>query len=191
MQTKKAIMRKEQRSRMRALPAEERFKKDIALQKAVLNDPHVQAADTVLLFCSKAQETDSTELIRALLRQGKKVALPRCQEDGWMEYFCIDSFSSACLQPGYYGILEPVGDERPVLTERSVCIVPGVAFTRDGRRLGQGGGYYDRFLSAHPGLYSIGMTYESFVLDDIPCEPHDCGVDAVITEITGGEDQNG
>ena len=61
------------------------------------------------------------------------------------------------------------------ITERTLCIVPGLAFTRDGKRLGKGGGYYDRYLAAHPGLRTMGLTYRCLLQERIPCEAHDIG----------------
>ena len=66
--------------------------------------------------------------------------------------------------------------------EKTLCIVPGYAFTPDGKRLGKGGGYYDRFLAAHPGLRTIGLSYAQLLQAELPCEIHDIGVDAVITD---------
>ncbi|HEV7405910.1 MAG TPA: 5-formyltetrahydrofolate cyclo-ligase [Chthoniobacteraceae bacterium] len=69
------------------------------------------------------------------------------------------------------------------LDEVDVILVPGVAFTRDGRRLGRGGGYYDRLLAALPASAArLGVCFEMQILEDLPDEPHDRKVDAVVTE---------
>ena len=74
------------------------------------------------------------------------------------------------------------GTQPPDITEKTVCIVPGYAFTPDGRRLGKGGGYYDRFLAKYPEIRTLGLTYSVLLQEDIPTEPHDIVVDAVITD---------
>ena len=118
----------------------------------------------------------------ALLAQGKRIFLPKCGEGSSMQFYRITGLDDGSVFPGAYDIPEPTGQEMPVLTECSLCIVPGVAFTAEGSRLGQGGGYYDRWLRAHPDLRTLAMTYAHLIQERIPCEAHDCRVDAVITE---------
>ncbi len=76
-----------------------------------------------------------------------------------------------------------VPEDEPDPTAVDVVIVPGVAFTPDGARLGQGGGWYDRFLAAvRPGCTSIGVGFDPQVVDELPTEPHDIRLDSVVTE---------
>ena len=64
-----------------------------------------------------------------------------------------------------------------------VVIVPGLAFTSDGRRLGQGGGWYDRFLAAtRPDCLAIGVCFSAQLVDELPAEPHDVVLDCVIID---------
>lgn len=72
----------------------------------------------------------------------------------------------------------------PVLTSRTFCLVPGVAFTSDGHRLGQGGGYYDRFLAQNPFIRTAGVCYALQLTDSLPHAPHDRVMEAIITEQT-------
>lgn len=70
-----------------------------------------------------------------------------------------------------------------VPTWADVVIVPGVAFTADGRRLGQGGGWYDRFLvGLRPDATTIGLAFEPQIVEDLPTEQHDVVLDCVVTE---------
>jgi len=76
-----------------------------------------------------------------------------------------------------------VPEEQPDPTAVDVVIVPGVAFTPDGGRLGQGGGWYDRFLaSVRPDCTSIGVGFDAQILDVLPTEPHDVALHSVVTE---------
>jgi 5-formyltetrahydrofolate cyclo-ligase len=76
-----------------------------------------------------------------------------------------------------------VPEEQPDPTAVDVVIVPGVAFTPDGGRLGQGGGWYDRFLaSVRPDCTSIGVGFDPQVVDVLPTEPHDIRLDSIVTE---------
>jgi 5-formyltetrahydrofolate cyclo-ligase len=92
------------------------------------------------------------------------------------------------LRLGAFGIPEATGE--PIdPAEIDVVVVPGLAFTPDGRRLGQGGGHFDRFLAAldvgdgrsTPPLL-VGVCFHEQVLDDVPTEPHDRHVDLVVTD---------
>ena len=62
-----------------------------------------------------------------------------------------------------------------------LILVPGLAFTASGQRLGYGGGYYDRFLSQHPNSYKVGIAFEFQLIDHLPVEPHDIRLDYIIS----------
>ncbi len=176
----KQKLRSRLRSLRRSIQPEERAALDKGILRQVLGFLWYREADTLLLYASCGGEPDTLQLIRTALDDGKAVALPRCLAAGQMEFILIQSMDD--LSAGAYGILEPVGSQHPNLTERSLCLVPGVAYTNTGVRLGQGGGYYDRFLAEHPQLRTAGLCYTDFLQESIPSEAHDCRVNAVITE---------
>lgn len=177
---KKQRLRNELRKERKAIPSEIRQPLDDGIFQNFVQSPWYSDADTLLLYVSCGGEPDTIGLIPRALQDGKKVALPKCTAAGCMEFLRIQSMDE--LAPGAYGILEPVSCQKISITEKTVCVVPGVAFTPDGRRLGQGGGYYDRFLQDNPSVRTIGLCYQRMLLPDLPCEPHDKCVDAVITE---------
>lgn len=142
--------------------------------------PWMQEADVILAYCSCGAEPDTRALLQWLLETGRQTALPVCESKGMMQFYLLQDLAD--LQTGAYGIPEPTGRVCPVLTDKTLCIVPGLAFTADGKRLGQGGGYYDRFLAAHPGLRTMGITYWCRLRETVPCEVHDSKVDVVVTE---------
>jgi 5-formyltetrahydrofolate cyclo-ligase len=89
-------------------------------------------------------------------------------------------FIAGCVERGQ---LVLVPEDEPDPAWPGVVIVPGLGFTRIGDRLGQGGGWYDRFLTATgEGCTSIGVAFQTQLLADLPVEPHDVSVDAVVTE---------
>ena len=180
----KKALRRSVRAQMHEIPElnnqEEKFILDVRMHRAAQEHPWLQEADLVLIYCSQRDEPDTRGLIGWLLYTGRRVALPVCTGDGVMEFYCIRSMEE--LRPGAYGILEPTIRRKAKLTEKTLCIVPGLAFTKDGARLGKGGGYYDRYLAAHPGLRTMGLTYRCLLQEQIPCEVHDHPVDVVITE---------
>ena len=89
------------------------------------------------------------------------------------------------LIPGAWGLREP-SPSLPEIPPQDIDLIlcPGTAFTRDGKRLGKGGGYYDRYLAQlHPTPpYCIGVTFSAFLLDDIPMETHDTTMNAIVSE---------
>ena len=89
------------------------------------------------------------------------------------------------LEEGHYGILEVKDDCRRVVAPEKLdlVLVPGMAFTEAGNRMGFGGGYYDRFLETiRPDCKTVALIREDFIYDEIPMEPHDKSVDIIITE---------
>ena len=98
-----------------------------------------------------------------------------------MTFHTVTSLSQ--LNEGKYGISEPDSAlPQPIINEYTVCIVPGLAFTPDGGRLGYGGGFYDRFLADNPGVYTIALAFDAMIVDELPLSAHDLKVDSIVTE---------
>ena len=132
-------------------------------------------------------ETGTRKLLEKLLREGKRVALPRVVMDGknsqekgpWMDFFEIRSMDD--LEEGAFHILEPGGHCPKADWRTAPVLVPGMAFTPDGRRLGKGGGYYDCFLEREPDHETLALAYGFQMVETLPGEEHDRPVDMVIT----------
>ncbi len=178
--TEKKTLRTALRRKRQEIPTAERMPLDEGIFRNVTKSPWFCGADTILLYVSCGGEADTVRIIEEALRLGKHVAVPKCGKNGTMQFFLIDSMES--LAAGAYGILEPVGTEIPEITDKTICFVPGVAFTARGDRLGQGGGYYDRFMEKNPSVTMIGICYSCMLLPNLPVEAHDRRVDAVVTE---------
>lgn len=106
--------------------------------------------------------------------QGKQIAFPRTDAN-LMTYFISEK-----MIPGVKGPLEPA-DGAPA-PPPDLILVPGLAFTPDGRRLGRGGGYYDRWLATQRGIPTLGICFSCQLVDTLPVESHDVRVDAILTE---------
>lgn len=180
MLTEKQQLRTLLRKKRREIPEDLRKQLDEGIFRNVTASEEFCNADTLLLYVSCKGEADTMRILCEAMRLQKKIAVPKCFENGEMQFFLIQSMEE--LSPGAYGILEPTGTQIPQITKDTVCFVPGVAFTARGERLGQGGGYYDRFLEKHPTLRTVGICYSDMLLDTLPAEAHDRCVDAVITE---------
>lgn len=143
-----------------------------------------QLCDAQRVFCyvSSRNEPGTHSLIQKLLVQGKHVSVPRIEPDGVMRAHLIQSLDN--LQPGgadQFNLRVPPA-ESPIENEPEVTIVPGLAFTRAGQRLGMGGGHYDRFLAEHPGTFSIGLCYDWQIVHNVPVDPHDRSIRYVVSE---------
>jgi 5-formyltetrahydrofolate cyclo-ligase len=131
---------------------------------------------------SKPGEVDTLELIRTSLDHGKKICVPVVDPSS-LELALVPLSDPDDLVPGHFGILEPSGGPHfaPGQPDWDLALVPGLAFGRDGGRLGFGKGYYDRLLSAR-GTPRIALAFGFQVLDSVPVLPHDVPVDLIITE---------
>ncbi len=144
--------------------------------------PVFETADTVLLFASYCSEPSTWDFASWLLEKGISIAYPKCGEYGEMTFYKVKATDH--LHIGKFGIAEPTASimDIPYITDKTVCLVPGLAFTLDGKRIGYGGGYYDRFLSNNPQLFSIGLAYEKCITDELPSMEHDIKVKAIVTD---------
>lgn len=151
----------------------------------LLAHPKVQQADTIILYHSLPDEVYTHALLDTLLKQGKRILLPKVMSETQMtlhEYYGPNS-----LTKGAFGILEPNNDNEKISVKIkvNVIIVPGVAFDRQGNRLGRGKGYYDRLLvdfttTSFAHIYKIGVCFPFQVVESIPHSFFDIPMDEVV-----------
>ncbi|MBQ8003726.1 MAG: 5-formyltetrahydrofolate cyclo-ligase [Oscillospiraceae bacterium] len=140
----------------------------------------LQSAAKVFVYVGTDREVPTAKLIEKLLTDGKRVCVPLCRGKGEMDAVYISSLS--VLSPGHYGILEPPeGGEKALPEELDAVIVPGVAFGKDGTRLGRGGGYYDRFLKKASNARKIALCRDAALFETVPVEQHDEKTDTVVS----------
>ena len=147
----------------------------------VLEHRPYKTAKTVFLFVGTAREVDTLSILEDAWRSGKTVCVPRCIEGNQMALCRITSLSD--LQSGAYGILEPT-ENCPTLPHSAIdfALIPCLACTREGDRLGKGGGYYDRFFELYNGPSAM-VCPEMLILDRIPTEPFDKRIPNIITDM--------
>ncbi|WP_295741268.1 5-formyltetrahydrofolate cyclo-ligase [uncultured Oscillibacter sp.] len=151
-----------------------------AIAAHLLAMPEYLAAGTVFCFVGFGPEVDTRPILENILAAGKVLCVPRCTGPGQMELRQITDL--ARLSPGTFGILEPPADSVPVETDEvDFAILPCVTCDHAGRRLGHGGGYYDRFLTRYRGG-AVLLCRERLIREEIPVEPHDYPVPWVVTE---------
>jgi 5-formyltetrahydrofolate cyclo-ligase len=142
----------------------------------------VRRAETLFCFVSFRSEVDTTALLAWALHRSLTTAVPLVLAPQQLCAVRISSLDD--LVPGAWGIPEPRGGLPKVDPLRiDVAVVPGVAFDHVGGRVGYGGGYYDAFLpQLRPDAVRIALAFEAQLVDRVPTEDHDLGVDAVVTE---------
>lgn len=176
----KARLRAELRGEIEDLPAEYTAQSDRAITQKLLKLPEIARAKTVFAYVSVRREVSTHELIRSLLADKRRVALPVCGENGKMDFFLLSSETE--LRPGKFGIPEPEQRQLAVPEKGDVIIVPALSCDGRGNRLGHGGGYYDRYLASHGEAFSVCLCRKRLMCDAIPMEDTDVSTDAVVTD---------
>ena len=148
--------------------------RSVQLWAQLADTAEYHAALVVMAFVSTTGEPDTEPLLVRLARDGKEVVLPRVDGDG-----LVAARLGGGPVPGPHGVPEPSG-EVVVLAAGDLVVVPGLAFTAAGGRLGHGGGHYDRFLASCPAV-TIGVCFAELLVDDLPLVPHDITVDRILT----------
>ena len=175
----KAALRAELRALRAALSEDERAKRDNSICSSLLS--LLEGINLLLLFYPKGAEIDLRPVFYEAKARGIPCAFPRCgEEKGEMSFYLVNDLDE--LEEGKFGIREPRKDMTPVtdLTNATI-IVPAFSFDCSGHRIGYGGGYYDRYLNTHQ-IRSVGVTYEEFLRDSLPCDAFDAAVDAIVTD---------
>lgn len=152
----------------------------LAIVDRLLGLPEAADATTVMAFWSFGSEVDTSPLIDRLLADGRTVALPRIEGA---------DIVPVAFQPGdpvvatTFGAMEPAAGRMLGPDELDLVVVPGVAFDRDGNRVGYGGGFYDRLLPRlRPGIPAVGIAFGLQVVDRVPSGGTDRRVSVIVTE---------
>lgn len=175
-------LRKASKQYRQSLSKSEKQRLDRKIENKFLNMWQYRDARLILIYVSTEIEIDTKYIIETALKDGKKVAVPKCI-DGTrnMDFYIIDGFS--CLESGAFGVLEPIPEKCEKLEDFSggVCVVPALMFDEFGYRLGFGKGYYDRFLANFSGQ-TLGMCYNACVKESLPHGKYDRRVEKLVTQ---------
>lgn len=153
---------------------------DLEIQSRFLMTKEYRAASTVLCYVSKELEIDTEGIILASFANGKRVAVPRCEEDGTLRFFLISSLSD--LTEGCFHIREPKETCAPLSDDSlSVCVCPALCCDMRGYRIGFGKGYYDRFLKDYTGQ-AVALCYSDSLIPEIQAGEHDSPTQVIVTD---------
>jgi 5-formyltetrahydrofolate cyclo-ligase len=167
-----------------AVPPALRSAASDAIVARLLARPDFLSARAVLLTLPFGSEWDTLALVRAALAAGKTVAMPRVDKASRMLALHAIADPMQDIGAGYRDIPEPL-PACPAVSRDAIdfVLVPGVAFDPKGRRIGYGGGYYDRLLPLlSPRAARVAGAFELQIVDRVPDAPHDVAVDAIVTE---------
>lgn len=178
----KDVLRQKYRGLLKNQSAKDRLDKSERIAAKLWDNPHYQKAKTILAYASMAHEVETFGIIRKAIDQGKRVCLPLVEKSEKLILpVVVDDLDK--LRPSTYGIKEPVYDPNGLVEPEGIALVlvPGLAFDAKGYRLGQGAGYYDRFLSRLPKTTAtLGLAFDFQLTDCLPHEQHDLPVWSVI-----------
>lgn len=177
----KAALRARARAARRAIPPEARAERSRRIAEHALALPELERARVVGCYVSVGSEVETTLILRALLAKGVLVAVPVTEGDE-LRFVRLDH--PWALSPGAHNVPEPRQPWTRVDGERlEVVFVPGLLFGRDGARLGNGGGHFDRFLANHPTPLRVALAFREQLVDTVPhLEAHDQGMDVLVTD---------
>ena len=154
---------------------------DVNIKESIINFKLYNLSNSIFIFVGFGNEVDTMNLIKDALEKNKRIYVPKIDnKNKIMKVMKIRSTDE--LKPGIWGILEPESNEE-LDEELDLIIMPGVAFTKHGERIGYGGGYYDKFLEkANPKIPKVALAFSLQVLEELPQESFDIKVNYIITE---------
>jgi 5-formyltetrahydrofolate cyclo-ligase len=179
----KAALRTRILERRRERSVQEREAAAAGLTRALLRG--LAGVRAFAAYVPEDEEPGHGRLPAAFTQLGARVLLPVVPTDGRELAWAVDT---GRLAPGRYGLLEPLGPRlgATAVGTADVVVVPALAVARDGIRLGRGGGYYDRALQhARPDAVVVALVFDDEFVDELPAEPHDRQVSAVVTPSGG------
>lgn len=173
----KQALRKQIREQKRAMTEEQIVSKSEKLGELFLASEAYRQAKTIYGYFPYNQEVRTVAMLEQAIADGKRVAVPKCYGEE-MRFIYLDDLSK--VEKGYCGIPEPVEDGPVADDKTALVLMPGLAFTKEGLRMGYGGGFYDKFLAAEPEHPTLALCYDFQMVEHIPTEDYDIPVNTVL-----------
>lgn len=173
----KQTLRRQIRELKRAMTEEQIVSASCRLGEKFAASELYKKARTIYGYLPYNQEVRTVPMLQRALDEGKRVAVPKCYGDE-MRFIYLDNLSQ--VESGYCGIPEPIADGPVADDPTALVLMPGLAFTERGERMGYGGGFYDKFLAAEPNHPTLALCYDFQMVDFIPTEAYDIPVDCVL-----------
>ncbi|GEN84384.1 hypothetical protein SLU01_26960 [Sporosarcina luteola] len=178
----KLSLRNETLTMMKSMKRADHANQSAAIMEQLIASKEYTTARTIGITISRFPEVDTRMLIETAWKSGKQIAVPKCiPSTREMDFRIITSFED--LETVYMDLLEPAIERTETIEKKQIDlqVVPGVVFSKEGYRIGFGGGYYDRYLTDFPGT-CISLAFDIQTGKTVPIEEHDIPVDMIITE---------
>ena len=179
----KKLIREEILSKRAKVTKEKREVNSKKRIEKLMASSYYKQAHTIMSFISFSDEVNTHDFIKEAIEDGKQIVVPiTFPKVPEIKASILTSFSQ--LEAGFYNILTPKKEFHKFIDPKEIdlVIVPGLAFSKDGYRVGYGGGYYDRFLSKIPDTTTIAIAFQLQILEDLPTDDFDIPVDYIYTE---------
>lgn len=173
----KKALRKQIRQLKQAMTPEEIELASNRLCQLFFQTEQYQKAKTLYSYLPFNQEVQVVPILERAIADGKAVAVPKVYGDT-MRFIYIKAMSETA--PGCMGIPEPIADEPVANDPTALVLMPGLAFDKEGHRIGYGGGFYDKFLAAEPNHPTVALCYGFQVFERLETDEFDIPVDCVL-----------
>ena len=173
----KQELRKSIREQKRAMTEAQIQEKSRLLGQLFAASALYRNAKTIYGYMPYNQEVRTVPMLEQAIRDGKRVAIPKCYGDE-MRFIFMEDLSQ--VEKGYAGIPEPIEDAPIADDETALVLMPGLAFDPEGHRIGYGGGFYDKFLAKEPNHPTLALCYDFQMMEKLETEEFDIPVDQVL-----------
>ena len=173
----KKELRAQIRAQKRAMTEEQIVEKSLRLGELFLASDAYKNAKTIYGYLPYNQEVRTVAMLEQAMKDGKRVAVPKCYGDE-MRFIFMDDLSK--VEKGYANIPEPIADEPIADDETALVLMPGMALDPQGHRIGYGGGFYDKFLAKEPNHPTLALCYDFQMVEHLETEKFDIPVDTVL-----------
>lgn len=173
----KTALRRAVREKKRAMTEEEIVSRSTRLGELFADTQAYGEAKTIYGYLPYNQEVRTVPMLERALRDGKRVAVPKVYGD-MMKFIYLEDLSQVAKSE--MGIPEPIADGPVAEDKTALVLMPGLAFDKEGHRIGYGGGFYDKFLSAEPDHPTVALCYEFQMFAQLDTEEFDIPVDLVL-----------
>lgn len=173
----KKELRSQIRQRKRAMTTQQIEEKSRQLGELFVNTDAYRNAKTIYGYLPYNQEVRTVPMLEQAIRDGKQIAVPKIYGDE-MKFIMLPDLS--LVETGYSGIPEPIADGPEGDDPHALVLMPGLAFDKEGHRIGYGGGFYDKFLAKEPEHPTLALCYDFQMLPKLETEEFDIPVDTVI-----------
>ena len=173
----KTALRREIREKKKAMSTEEIDVRSARLGELFAQTEAYKNAETIYGYMPYNQEVRTVPILEQAIRDGKKVAVPKVYGD-IMKFIYLEDLTQ--VEKSDMGIPEPVADEPVAEDQTALVLMPGLAFDKEGHRIGYGGGFYDKFLMAEPNHPTVALCYDFQMYAHLDTEEFDIPVDLVL-----------